>query len=257
MVVGKIAFLFLTKGNHNCENLWNLFFKNIPPNLYNIYCHPKKLPTQLFLRNNIITDRIETRWGDISLVVATILLLKAAYKDEDNKYFILLSDSCCPIVDFFFLKNKIELVDKSWISYRYSSNKLSRYHSMNDTMKKYIPLNHFYSQHQWMILRRDHVNIIITNNLISKFKNINAVDEHYFVCLLFLYKLLNTQNILNKKITYCDWSNIKEMHPTEFTNITDGLLQKAHMNGCFFIRKIKCYHRTNHSLESILTNNYK
>ena len=192
----KIAFLFLTIKDHKCPKIWELFFKNIPHELYNIYCHPKLIPDTYFLRNNIIQNRIDTRWGDISLVRATILLYNEAYKDVTNKFFILLSDSCVPAVNFFTIYENLFKLDKNIISYKHLNNKLNRYRLLSPLMREKIEFKYFFSQHQWMILKRNLVKIFISTDYTRHFAYLPASDEHYFICVLKLFKLvLNYQKI--------------------------------------------------------------
>ena len=100
----KIAFCFLSYGNLNQSNIWKHFFINNSE--YNIYIHNKNPITDDFKKYSI-PNIINTKWGDISLVKATIELLKEAYKCEDNHYFILLSDSCIPLHNFNYIYDKI------------------------------------------------------------------------------------------------------------------------------------------------------
>ena len=237
--MSKLSFLFLTKGNHNCITAWDLFFKNIPKNKYSIYCHPKTKPTQKLLYKNVIDNIVNTQWGDISLIKATLSLLYTSFQDNDNKYFILVSDSCIPIIDFNFLKDIITRENKTWITWKLNTNKLDRYHQLHKSFKKTLPSNNFYSQHQWMILRRDHVYEILNTNLTQVFKNVHAADEHYFVTILYLKNLLNYNECINHKTTYCDWSNTLSMHPSEFSDINTKLLDIAQKNKCFFLRKVR------------------
>jgi len=37
----KLAFLFLTKDDHNQGELWEAFFGNLSRERYSIFCHPK------------------------------------------------------------------------------------------------------------------------------------------------------------------------------------------------------------------------
>ena len=240
--MNKIAFLFLTKGDSNVSNIWKYYFKDISTNLYNIYCHPKKKPSQLFLKKNVIQTIIPTQWGDISLVKATILLLREAFKDENNKFFILVSESCCPVQSFKKLYDKIFSIKKSWIYYQHHDNRYDRYLKMDKKLKYIIPFNRFLSQNQWMVLSRLHTSIILKNtDKLSLFKNVHAIDEHYFILILLLY-YKNMDNlscvVYNQKITYCDWSDIRSSHPKEFKYLEASTLKKAIVANCFFIRKI-------------------
>ena len=92
----KIAFLFLTREDVNYPNIWNEYFND--KSKFNIYMHPKnKNNVKSFMKNYIIKDLVVTEWGRGSIIVAMINLLKAAIKDNDNKMFVFLSESCLPI----------------------------------------------------------------------------------------------------------------------------------------------------------------
>jgi hypothetical protein len=53
-----------------------------------------------------------------------------------------------------------------------------------------------------MILKRSHVKEILNTNLIPYFNQVHAADEHYFVTILYLKKLLNEEECINHKTTY-------------------------------------------------------
>lgn len=251
----KLAFLFLTIGKHKSEESWKLFFNNIDPLLYNIYCHPKneKLLSNSFLKSHIIPDRVNTKWGDISLVKATLCLLKYSYLDDNkNKYFILISDSCVPIIDFSTIYKKItNNNNKSIIHYKLINNREDRYNRLPLFFKNKIDYKYFYSQHQWMVLNRYHTNIFINNDFTNIFSKMHAADEHYFIIILYLKG--EFKNITNHKITYCDWSDKSSSHPKEFNIINNNLLGKLYSENLFFIRKISKQYKINLFLKYIYT----
>jgi hypothetical protein len=78
-----IAFLFLTYDKFTANNnVINNLIKN-----NNLYIHPKyKDNVDENYKKYIINDIIDTKWCDISLVLATINLLKEAYKNKDKAF---------------------------------------------------------------------------------------------------------------------------------------------------------------------------
>ena len=62
--------------------------------------------TDILLKDRHIPEHIETCWGCPNLVEANILMMKEALKNPLNKKFILVSDSCLPIVSFNKFYNK-------------------------------------------------------------------------------------------------------------------------------------------------------
>ena len=76
----KIALCFLTYGNLSQPKLWTHFINS----KYNIYIHNKYEFTGVFKRY-CIKNKVETAWGNISLVKATLNLFKEAFKNKENK----------------------------------------------------------------------------------------------------------------------------------------------------------------------------
>ena len=48
----------------------------------------------------------------------------------------------------------------------------------------------------------------------------------------------NRKEFINQKTTYCDWSDMTAMHPKTYTAITKEIINTAHKQQTFFIRKI-------------------
>jgi hypothetical protein len=228
----KLAFLFLTYDNLKQIKVWENYFNGADKEQYTIYVHSKN-PSQVsdsILRGRQIKKLVSTKWGDISLVNATINLLEEAYMNPDNMFFILVSDSCIPITTFNEFYNFLMEQDQSYIL-AYDSNK-ERYDEILD--KTFISRENFKKQHQWMILNRSATHlIIITRQHTSIFSKMFAPDEHYFVNVLLHYE----QPFINKLITYTDWRNSTE-HPKTFTIVDDSLIIELRKHGFYFLRKI-------------------
>lgn len=75
----KIAFCFLIYDKINLEELWNIFFKNVDNNKYNIYIHYKTDKPLQYFEKYKLKECIETKYADVSLIHAHNLLLKQAY----------------------------------------------------------------------------------------------------------------------------------------------------------------------------------
>jgi hypothetical protein len=236
---GSIAFLFLMVKDSKATDIWKRFFHGVDTRRYNIYCHTKWNPKDSFWTGCQIPIRIPTQWGDISLVKATLLLFQEALRDKSNQYFVLLSDSCIPIVDFDFLYRQLFSKGKSWIHYKKIPNRMIRYQQLEIGIRPELPWSKFYSQHQWVALQRSHVKLILsmTPKYLRYFTRVHAADEHYLVSLLQISGRLSTE-CYNHRITYCDWSHAKQSHPTEFRHVSDKLVTVAQSSGCFFLRKI-------------------
>jgi hypothetical protein len=66
----KIAFLFLIYDKINIEELWKYFFNKIDQNKYDIYVHYKIQTPLKYFEKYKLTNCIETKYADVSLVYA-------------------------------------------------------------------------------------------------------------------------------------------------------------------------------------------
>lgn len=219
-----LCFLFLTYGDVNNINIWKNFFKNIK---CDIYIHPKyKDDVTSFFKKYIINDIIETQWGDISIIDATIKLLQNAILNKDNEYFILCSNSCIPLLSYEMILNTLTRYNKS---YFYLMSKIN--------INKYI----LYKTSQWWILKRDDVFIILKNyikyrNLIMNIniRGICAYDEIFFLTLLKTEN--NNYKYNNKLTTYVKWFiPYISKHPLIYNYLMKEDIKDA--KNCLFIRK--------------------
>ena len=254
----KPAFLFLTRDNHNQGDLWEAFFKSQPRTRYSIYCHPKypEKVSQPFLSESIIPDRIETEHADISLVRATLLLLKFALADPENEYLILLSDSCIPLYGFNQVHNLLAQNGKSLISFEQNTGNREtamRWGQLLD--RSFIAADRFAKQHQWMALRRELAERILQSDFTRLFEKMYAPDEHYFINLLIKLELPLETLIANRRITFVNWQDcetetvarrdpargniiLKRIRPKTYEQLNSTDIVAARRMGCLFFRKV-------------------
>ena len=76
----KIAFCFLVYDNIVNEELWKIFFDNVNTNKYHIYIHYKVNKPLKYFNRYKITNCINTKYADISIVHAHNLLFKHAFR---------------------------------------------------------------------------------------------------------------------------------------------------------------------------------
>ena len=261
----KIAFLFLTYNNLKRPDIWNKFFDidnssntSKYSNKYNIYLHakePEKV-TDFILQGKQIPEHIETCWGCANLVEANILMMKEALKDPLNKKFILVSDSCIPIVSFNTFYSEVMKDNKSRIGL-ISNNTIDRY---DNIISPPFPKNEF-TKHNGSgnIFNREHSLILISNIEILKnnWINIAAPDEHFNGNILKLLDSNFDNNNINLSTTFDMWhinnlnnSNIDKnvdltyfnnkvgYSPDIFTKISNKAIDELRSNKFFFVRKI-------------------
>lgn len=212
----KIALLLLTIDNP-------LF----PNNLYEhinekvkLYIHAKN-KIDNFYKKYLIKNIIPTKWGDFSLIDATINLLESSYNECD--YFYLISG------DSYIMKEP-EIYDYSCFEV------FKEYYFEKEREFK------IFKTSQWFGLNKKDAEIIIKTRKKYKdffLKNLNPVkngayDENYIL------SVLNKENInynyMIKKVMYVKWlSNVITKHPIIFNKMTES--DKYLSRNSLFIRK--------------------
>ena len=207
---GKIAFLFLTYTNLKRPDIWTSFFDSKYSDKFTIYNHskePEKV-TDLLLKDKHIPEHIDTCWGCPNLVEANILMMKQALLDPLNKKFILVSDSCIPIVSFDKFYSEIMKDDKSIINIHYNNNPERFDNIVNPSFKKEEFTKHSGSG---LVLNIKHAKILVSElyNYRNNWKNVYVPDEHYIGNTL---RVLDTDfniNYKNSKPTFDIWDKDK------------------------------------------------
>jgi hypothetical protein len=208
----EYAFLYLTYNEPN-KSIKYLIKKG-----YNIYIHSKNKINKY--KEYVIPNIIETEWGQMSIVNAEINLLKEAYKNNNNKYFILCSEDC------FLLHSNIE----KYINKKYS---------MFSFIKQY---NNFYKTEQWWILIRNDVKVILATehkytNIFNNIKLNGVPDENYFLTIL--QKENTNYKYINSNYMYTSWLKLSVYkHPKIFNKLTKYDIIDIQKKKSLFIRKV-------------------
>jgi len=250
----KVAFLFLTVNDINYPKIWK---KYLNLDKCNIYVHSKnKENVKSFFSKYLIEGYVPTKWGDISIVKSLLLLLENAIKNKENKYFVFVSESCLPIVNFNIFYNKLIKINKSIFTLvNNTNNSLKRYDYIKNP--KNIGLNklNFLKAETWCILTRNHVKKMLENNkkniYLNTFKDVKIPEEHYFVNFV---NLEFKKQIYNFKSTFVLWTEKDFKHPYSFgplLNIREKNIIKKASEESFFMRKFK-YGDKNNIYEFIL-----
>jgi len=220
----SIGFLFLTYGDPIHDAYLEKYLENKPDSIFEnrVYVHPKYPNTMKnpFFKSHVIDNLIETEWGNISIVNATLELLKSAQNDG-CEWFVLLSQDTYPIQS---MQNLHEVLSTS-------TNSFFDYIDNRDGLSK---------TSQWWILNSVDANTIITKS--DEFKRttpihkntFGAADELYFLTLLKRYNSRYT--FTNRKPIYTRWlKTVISKHPVLFNRLTN--YDYNDINNSFFIRK--------------------
>ena len=242
--MSDIALLFLTYKNilHRDNSVFTPYLQNT-----NVYIHPKeKNAIDKPFKEKVIKTQVKTSWGSSSIVIATLLLLKEAYKNNSNQWFILCSEDVFPLKTY-----------DDFISYLRGRQK-----SLFSTMKrdKFIKDPDIIKTQQWWALKREDVMMLlnglhltdlndytaesfeshVTNErlfktIISKIPKNAALDEYFFLSAL---KMSDpSYDYSNKMICYTKWFNWISKHPTIFNTLLPSDEIDIKNNDSCFIRK--------------------
>lgn len=215
----KIAFMFLTKGPLPLAPLWERFFKG-HEGLYSIYVHSLPSYTPSFTTSSVFYSRHipseVTEWGKMSMCDAERRLLGNALLDISNEWFILLSESCIPLLNFSIAYHYIS---KSRHSFMASADEPGPYGRgrYNPKMSPGVNLSDWRKGSQWFEVNRGiAVQIVQDTFFYPKFKDFCQpgcyVDEHYFQTML---SIKVPHLLANRSLTWVDWSR-GGAHPGRF-----------------------------------------
>lgn len=222
----KIAYLFLTYDNVQHKHEIKSMLKTD-----NIYIHPK-YPENVDddWKQHIISKNVSTSWGDISIVRATITLLREAIQNRRNTWFVLLAQDCFPIASHHDIHSMLEKQTKSMFDLVATEGK-------------------WYKTSQWWILHRRDVECVLRNHgkFDCEYRSFSekhrpklgfeyACDELYFLSLL---KWCNPEYAyINCKPVYTQWlHNVHMHHPVIYNKLTAFDLANMHDHQSLFIRK--------------------
>ena len=225
----KISFLFLIKDIIDNEESWNLFFKNVSPDKYNIYIHYKNNVRLHYFDKYKLKRCIDTCWGERSLVDAQNLLLKEGLKDNKTTHFIILSGSCIPLKNFDYIYEYLNP------NYSYFERKSPDLKQLKSIVYNFLTKTEIKKSSQWCILNRKHSIFLCDNETIIKyFENNCYPDERVYVTALDKFNM--GHEIINGMTTYCNW-DLKKAHPIDFKIIQSHFLNYLLESKHLFARK--------------------
>lgn len=227
----KIGFLFLIKNRFFNKNFYKNYFKNIDKDKFQIYIHYKVKPP-LDLPNLTFVKSIPTAWGDISLVKATLILLRYAYNDGCNMFYILSSDSL-PLKNF----DEIYKIDKTIFSVQ--PRKFGIKHLLSNFKKLNIknPLHRKFSIEKWrkqnmfFCMSRTDYEKIKFKKYVQLFRNLGIPDEYFFINIF----IVEGVPYINGKYMFVDQKELKTS--SRYLTTTDFIKYNSIMSKYLFCRK--------------------
>jgi len=234
-LTGGISFLFLTYDDIVHGNVMYDYVKT-----HKVHIHSKKKVTDYRFKSRVIPHSVPTEWGSISIVKATIELLRTAYYTTQDSWFILLSQDVFPTTPI----GELELFLK-----RQSKSLFNVHGERTNTWNadKWFQ-NNIWKADQWFILSRKDVDIILSlttkefNTIerliktgIEKRVVMGAYDEFFFLTALKSKGIDYTQF----QTMYTEWlpPQFIGQHPFTFNRLLDSDTTAISTAGSFFIRK--------------------
>ena len=233
----KIALCFLTYDNLSQPKLWENYINS----KYNIYIHNKDKFTGVF-EQYCINNKVETKWGHISLIKATLNLFKEAFQTEENKFFVLLSDKCIPLYNPDVLHKKITEINNNML-HSFKTTAGTKWHNKRYgtiDKKDFFDKDNFYGQHQWIILKRDTVKFFIENDYTHLFGTYCDVpDETYFINIMNKFNIRSIQ----KTVTYVNWNEHSDLEkyrklPKTYSKLSNENIENILKSDALFMRKV-------------------
>lgn len=236
----KIGFLFLTTGELHHPNIWRDYLAEAGQQA-RLFAHVKdsaSLTEDSLLQPALVKEDVATEWGSISLVRATLALLREGFAQSDCTHFILVSESCVPVRPFAELSRSLQFDTRSRIQFRSWSEtrtkdilRAQRVEKMKTIRKE---LAHF--QEQWMLLSREDAGVVLSEDYTDDFVNVFAPDECYFATVLALKGRNPRQVIVNRAITWTSWKK-SSSHPESFAEVSLQTVATILESGHYFARK--------------------
>ncbi|XP_023002372.1 uncharacterized protein LOC111496232 [Cucurbita maxima] len=238
----KLAFMFLTNSPLPFAPLWELFFKNIPPDLYNVYIHDD--PTREYdppfsgvFSHRVIPSKPTQRFTSSLTAAARRLLAHALLHDSSNSMFALLSPSCIPLHSFNFTYKTLIRSKKSFIEVL--KNEIGAYDRWAargpDAMLPVVKLEDLRIGSQFWALTRRHARTVVKDKKVWTKFDLPCVrwdtcypEENYFPTLLSMW---DRQGLIPATLTHVDWNGRFDGHPRTYdkADVTPNLIRSLRM----------------------------
>jgi hypothetical protein len=237
----KLAFLFLTTGPIHHEAYWHEFFMG-NQDRYSIYVHAKNpLSATSYFKAHELSHTEPTTWANT--MRAQIALLKQALKDPLNEKFIFVSETTIPLQTFDKTYATLMGNPESFFYFVPNPHVHRNVNSfmLQDRNLHPIPEKRQYKNSQWVILNRDHAQLMVDDTeFIPIISSYLSDQEHY--PSTFLINKGRIDEIIPQDMTYVEW-HVKSPHlPYEFTDFNKPqelqLMATAISQGYLFARKI-------------------
>ena len=253
-----VAFCFLTRELPLQSELWYEFFleaahKGLPF----VVCVHNKEPVRAdcgpahrarhWFRERCVRRPVETWWGNISLVRATLCLFREAIAREPRTtHLCLLSEACVPLAGFEAISGAVGARDRTTFDVRPPNESYDRWGHLAD--KTLIRPRNRCKQSQWFVAHRRDADWFVANDATDRWGEPPfAPDEHYFISLL----KERGVDFGDAKTTFNDWAwrprfphsgpgpVARQARPHVFDRVDAATVAALRAEGFLFLRKVR------------------
>lgn len=232
----KLGLLFLTREDVNHPDIWREFVAEAPQSV-RIFNHPKD-PTQPikgFLAGSAIKENYPTWWGAVTLVNAELALLRSALEDESITHFVLLSESCVPLLPLPEMLRRLKYNPKSRFGW-FPKEEWSDLQRSRASHLRQVPTDCMKFHQQWWMMDRIAATWIARADYTKVFAQIPIPDEVYFATVLSLLGYPVEDRVVKQDITWTNWKE-KQPSPKSYTTVDEATLLWMVESGSWFARK--------------------
>lgn len=213
------------------KKFYKNYFKNIDKDKFRVYVHYKVKPV-LDFPNLTFVKSIPTAWGDISLVKAILILLRHAYNDGCDMFYILSSDSL-PLKNF----HEIYEIDKTIFSEQIKQ--FGRKHllknfnclKINHPLRRKFSIEKWRKQNMFFCISRTDYEKIKFKKYVSLFSNLGIPDEYFFINIF----IAEGVPYVNGKYMFVDPKELRTS--SRYLTTTDFIKYNSVMSKYLFCRK--------------------
>jgi hypothetical protein len=248
----KIALCFIISYDHilNKEEIWKEWIESNKDiiNVYFFYKDFNKIKSQ-WIRERTIPPNYIHETNYLHVIPAYLSVMRFALThDNENNWFCMLTDSCCPIISpkklryLFYNNYKKSIMSWSPAWWNVESEKRANLHL--------LPKEFHLGNDPWFVLNKEHVLQILTfvNNKRDITKTIcsgKIANESLFAVILYCYRQLYLNGpVISASTHIADWSRttsptsphiFKEGNEKDIKFIDSSLEKNKHF---MFIRKV-------------------
>ena len=196
-----------------------------------------------FFRARCSDRPVNTRWGGVGLVRATLVLWRDAIaQDPSVTHFALLSDSCVPLAGFESVWRVVAGLERTTITGAPEGDPHFWRKVKNQAL---IAPEHRLKMSQWFVARRGDVDWFLANDFTRDFEDFTVPDERYFISLMSQHG----RPYGDRGLTYTDWHHspkewqphikyTREGSPGTFTRVDAAMAGALWAEGYIFLRKV-------------------